>query len=173
MSWYNWFSHAIYPHHLLSFFLLHSLRPSILHLSSVHLSIHLPLKRLRVVRVISIVFLMYADDNGLSTHSPAHTSISLHPSVVRPFALTSDRRGEQTDRLVEKTKRRWIKFWWGGEKQPHLRKQHRKFRKSSDSAFGFVSTKDNLKNSLRTANKLNGNYLWIRILCHVQRKNYN
>lgn len=39
---------------------------------------------------------MYADDNGLSTHSPAHASIFLHPSVIRPFALTSDRRGEQT-----------------------------------------------------------------------------
>lgn len=38
-----------------------------------------------MVRVISIVCLMYADDNGLSTHSPAHASIFLQPSIIHSF----------------------------------------------------------------------------------------
>lgn len=70
-----------------------SIRPPALLSPSSH---PLPSQEAQSGSVISIVCLMYADDNGLSTHSPAHASISLHPSVIRPFALTSDRRGEQT-----------------------------------------------------------------------------
>lgn len=89
-----------------------------------------------MVQVISIVCLMYADDNGLSTHSPAHASISLHPSVIRTFALTSDRRGEQTIGGEDEASLNKVLM---GKKQPQLRKQHGNFRKSTDSLSVFLS----------------------------------